>query len=588
MSLRFTTVFPLLPFVLLLSLAGTVHASDEPLNLAAAASLGRLPQHAASVDVAAEKPADTPAEAPAETPVAPLPVITEPDTTTTLPGLTLPSADLATTELVAPHFLPGTIDLTTSPDNLFERIRNGFAMPNLTGDLVLAQQQWYLNRPDYLRRMVERSSRYLHFIVEEIERRGMPTELAFLPMVESAFNPVAYSKAHASGLWQFIPSTGKTYNLKQDWWIDQRRDVVAATSAALDYLQYIYEMHGDWFLALASYNWGEGAVGRAIKKNEAKGLPTDYQHLTMPAETRNYVPKLQALKNIFSNPQLVAQLGLPAISNRAFLATVTPSANIDVKVAAKLAEMPVEEFVSLNPAHNRPVIKSDTQLVIPADKLETFQANMETHQEEDKPLSKWQTYTLRAGEKLESVGPKFGITLADLKRVNGLTAKAKLTPGLTLLVPAAEGVSAADMTSLPEQPRLPSADPAPAAKSLIVKKGETLAAVARRGGISIVELRKLNRLKSDRVAPGTRLTLAPEKKSSEPTSMKASPPTANPLAKSSKAPRVTRYTVRRGDTLQSIARQFKVDQKDLIRWNGNATNHLRPGLQLTIQIAQNN
>jgi membrane-bound lytic murein transglycosylase D len=574
MTFRFANAFPVVSFVLLLSLAGTALASDEPLNLSATSSLSRLPQQADA--------ADTPSETLATTP----PAIAAPGEASAPPAAPLPSTDLAATELVAPHTLPGTIDLTASPDDLFERIRNGFAMPNLTGDLVLAQQQWYLNRPDYLRRMVDRSSRYLHFIVEEIERRGMPTELAFLPMVESAFNPVAYSRAHASGLWQFIPSTGKSYNLKQDWWIDQRRDVVAATSAALDYLQYIYDMHGDWFLALASYNWGEGAVGRAIKKNQAKGVPTDYQHLTMPAETRNYVPKLQALKNIFSSPQLVAQLGLPAIANRAFFATVTPSSNIDVKVAAKLAEMPVHEFVSLNPAHNRPVIKSDTPLVIPADKLETFQANMETHQEEDKPLSKWQTYTLRAGDKLENVGPKFGITLADLKRVNGLNAKLKPSPGFTLLVPAADGVGASDMASLPEQPRLPSADLSPSAKSLIVKKGETLAAVARRGGISIVELRKLNQLKSDRVTPGTRLATAPPSKS-EAVSVKATPPATNPLAKSTKGPRVTRYTVKRGDTLQSIARQFKVDQKDLIRWNGNATSHLRPGQQLMIQITQN-
>ena len=252
----------------------------------------------------------------------------------------------------------------------------------------------------------------------------MPTELAFLPMVESAYNPMAYSRAHASGLWQFIPSTGKNYNLKQDWWMDQRRDVLAATSAALDYLQTIYDMHGDWFLALASYNWGEGAVARAIRKNEAKGLPTDYQSLTMPAETRNYVPKLQALKNIFSNPQLVASLSLPSVPNRPYFATVTPASNIDVEVAAKLAEMPVQEFVALNPAHNRPVIKSETPLVIPAEKLETFQANLENHQEEDKPLSNWQTYTLRPGEKLEKVAPRFGIHAAqDLvaPRHRGLT-----------------------------------------------------------------------------------------------------------------------------------------------------------------------
>jgi membrane-bound lytic murein transglycosylase D len=446
-------------------------------------------------------------------------------------------------------------------------------MPNLTGDLVLTQQQWYMNRPDYLRRMVERSSRYLHHIVEEIERRGMPTELAFLPMVESAFNPMAYSRAHASGLWQFIPSTGKNYNLKQDWWIDQRRDVVAATSAALDYLQTIYDMHGDWFLALASYNWGEGAVARAIKKNEAKGLPTDYRNLTMPAETRNYVPKLQALKNIFSSPQLVAQLDIPPLPNQAYFATVTPNSNIDVKVAAKLAEMPVQEFVALNPAHNRPVIKSETPLVIPAEKLETFQANLESHQEDDKPLSKWQTYTLRAGDKLEKVAPRFGITLADLKRVNGLNGKLKTLPS-TLLVPATDGVGAADMTSLPEQPRLPSADPKPASRTVTVKKGETLVAVARRGGVTVAELRRINQLKSDRVTPGTQLVLTAAEK----------PPAGKSAA--AKPVKTTRYTVRRGDTLQSIARQFKVDQKDLQRWNGNSSAPLKPGQQIVIQLAQ--
>ncbi len=527
--------------------------AEEQLSLSVSQTLGRVP--AASV-ASAEPPAaadDTPAgheAAPAD-------------------------GSLPTTEIAAHPTLPGAIDLTESPDDLFVRIRNGFSMPNLTGDLVLAQQQWYMNRPDYLRRMVERSSRYLHHIVEELERRGMPTELAFLPMVESAFNPMAYSRAHASGLWQFIPSTGKNYNLKQDWWMDQRRDVVAATSAALDYLQTIYDMHGDWFLALASYNWGEGAVARAIKKNEAKGLPTDYQSLTMPAETRNYVPKLQALKNIFSSPQLVASLGIPPVPNQAYFATVTPSSNIDVKVAAKLAEMPVQEFVALNPAHNRPVIKSETPLVIPAEKLETFQANLESHQEDDKPLSKWQTYTLRAGEKLEKVAPRFGITLADLKRVNGLNGRIKTMP-TTLLVPATDGVGAADMASLPEQPRLPSADPSGAPKTLVVKKGETLAAVARRGNVSIAELRRINQLKGDKVAPGTKLALtAPEKASAK--------AAASPAAKPAKAAKATRYTVRRGDTLQSIARQFKVDQKDILRWNSGLSANLKPGQQIVIQ-----
>ncbi|HSO08478.1 MAG TPA: transglycosylase SLT domain-containing protein, partial [Desulfoprunum sp.] len=288
---------------------------------------------------------------------------------------TAPSADgaLAVQEVVAAPAVARSIDLTTQPDNIWDRIRLGFAMTNLNDDLTLHYQQWYQNHPDAMRRMVERSRPYMHHIVEELEARGMPTELALLPMVESSFNPMAYSGAHASGLWQFIPATGKRFNLEQNWWHDQRRDIVASTGAALEYLQTIYEMHGDWHLALASYNWGEGAVKRAIEKNQAKDLPTDYASLTMPKETRHYVPKLQALKNIFSNTTLVSQLGLPEVMNRPYFATVTTSRPMDVKAAARLANMRVDEFVALNPANNRPVMKADTPVVIPADRMATFQ-----------------------------------------------------------------------------------------------------------------------------------------------------------------------------------------------------------------------
>ena len=363
---------------------------------------------------------------------------------------------LPVVELRAHGQLPEAIDLTAEPDELFQRIRRGFAMPNINNSLVLHHQQWFTNRPESLRRMVERSSRYLHHIVEEIERRGMPMELALLPMVESAYNPTAYSRSHASGLWQFVPATGRQYKLEQNWWLDERRDIVASTAAALEYLQYIYDLHGDWHLALASYNWGEGAVGKAINRNRANGLPTDYLSLTMPEETRHYVPKLQALKNIFSNPNALASLNIRGVPNRPYFATVTKSADIDVELAARLAEMPVREFVALNPAHNRPVIKSDKPLVIPAHKLDTFVSNLEAHEESEKPLSSWQAYTLRAGEKLEQVAPRFGLTVANLKAVNGISGSIKVTAGQTLLVPAQEGVSAGELlASLPAEPAAP-------------------------------------------------------------------------------------------------------------------------------------
>ena len=188
------------------------------------------------------------------------------------------------------------------PADLWQRIRGGFQMANLQGPLVQEWEQWYSTRPDYVGRMIDRSSHFLYHVIEEVERRGMPTEIALLPMIESAYNPKAYSRSHASGMWQFIPSTGKDYGLRQNFWYDGRRDPIAATGAALDYLEKLYGMFGNWELALAAYNWGEGAVGRAIARNQAKGLPTDYESLTMPPETRNYVPKLQAVKNIVANP----------------------------------------------------------------------------------------------------------------------------------------------------------------------------------------------------------------------------------------------------------------------------------------------
>jgi len=347
-----------------------------------------------------------------------------------------PLEELVVHEVTPQPQLRRSIDLTAPTNDLWDRIRNGYAMPNLNDDLVLYYQQWYQNRPDTLRRMVERSRPYMHYIVEELQARGMPTELALLPMVESSFNPMAYSRAHAAGLWQFIPATGKRFNLEQNWWQDQRRDVVASTNAALDYLQTIYEMHGDWHLALASYNWGENAVRRAIEKNDLRGLPTDYASLNMPAETRHYVPKLQALKNIFGNPELVARLDLPPIPNRPYLAMLETPRPIDVKTAARLAGLTVEEFQRLNPAHNRPIIKPESAVVIPADRLESFHANLHNN---PAPLSEWQAFTLKNSDRLSNVAQQFGISLGELARANSLPEKARLGAGSTLLVPGNSG-----------------------------------------------------------------------------------------------------------------------------------------------------
>ena len=320
-----------------------------------------------------------------------------------------------------------------APRNIWHRVRAGFRLPPIDGKLVSRQEQWYVSNPDYVARMAERSGHFLYHVLEEVERRKMPTEVALLPMIESAYNPTAYSRAHAAGMWQFIPSTGKIYGLRQNFWYDGRRDVLAATGAALDYLQKLHDQFGDWTLALAAYNWGEGAVSRAIARNQAKGLPTTYESLAMPLETRNYVPKLQAVKNIVANP---GQYGivLPDIPNRPYFATVASSRHIDVKLAAALAEMDLEDFRFLNPAHNKPVIKADGSetIVLPIDRIAAFQRNLEAY---DQPFVTWQTYTMKRHDQPAAIAKKHGLTLPELKEANGITGKKKFVPGQTLLVP---------------------------------------------------------------------------------------------------------------------------------------------------------
>lgn len=319
------------------------------------------------------------------------------------------------------------------PGDLWERIRSGFAMTDFDNRAVRGAEAWYAARPDYVERMVERSSRYLYHVVDEVEKRGMPTEIALLPMIESAYNPMALSPARALGMWQFIPATGKLYGLKQDWWYDGRRDVLAATDAALDYLQFLYGMFNDWELALAAYNWGEGAVARALLRNQGKGLPIDYHSLRVPEETRGYVPKLQAVKNIIRNPAAYG-LELEPIANQPYFEAVTTTRPMDVKVAASLAEITVEEFVALNPGHSRPVIAADQPqtLLLPVEKVATFFSNLEDH---DKPLITWKVHHLKPGETLDKVAARYGISTARLKEVNGLN-RGKVLSVRSLLVPA--------------------------------------------------------------------------------------------------------------------------------------------------------
>lgn len=306
-----------------------------------------------------------------------------------------------------------------APDDVWDRIRNGFAMPDLATPEVARQQAWYLRRPDAIRQVAERSRRYIFHIVEQLELRDMPTELALLPYVESAFNPDAVSHAKAAGLWQFIPSTGTLFNLDQDAWRDDRRNVIASTRAALDYLQELHDQFDDWQLALAAYNWGPGNVSRALQRNEAAGLDTHYADLQMPRETAQYVPRLQALKNIIATPERFG-VALPSIANHPFFDTVTITKDVNVDMAAQLAGISVSDFRALNPSYKKPVILADgtAQILLPWDNANQFTENM--RQVDPDSLASWTLWTSPVAMPVKDVARRFNMSERDLRRLNAL------------------------------------------------------------------------------------------------------------------------------------------------------------------------
>lgn len=396
-------------------------------------------------------------------------------------------------------------------DNLVDRITAGFAMPELDTPLVAQHERWIARNPEYLNRVMDRGGKYLHHIVEELESRGMPTEIALLPIVESAFNPQALSKAKAAGLWQFIPSTGKIFELEQNWWLDERRDVIESTRAALDYLQKLYELQGnDWFLALASYNWGEGAVLRARKRNEASGKPTDYVSLKMPKETSNYVPRLIALRNVLADPSRFG-VRVPFIANKPFFVVIDKEQSIDTALAARFAGMSMTEFLELNPSLHRPVINvsRSNRIILPADKAESFQRALQDHIARGEPLVTWKPYTLKPQETLASIAGRSGVSIQDLIRANSLKKNAQPLPGTVLLAPV--------IAQTDEEPYIETTLAKFTGSRVVEKeslnaiyhrttKRDTLTKIARRFGVNAEEIRKLNHLEGE-VVPGQRLLI---------------------------------------------------------------------------------
>lgn len=400
--------------------------------------------------------------------------------------------------------------LTITESDLWSRIRNGYAIPNLENRLVNVQTIWYSARIDYLQRIIQRGSRYLYHVVEALDKRGMPTDLALLPFIESAFNPQAISSAKASGMWQFMPATGRDFNLRQTIFKDDRRGVLDSTEAALDYLQRLYNMFGDWQLALAAYNWGEGSVQRAIKKQQALGLPIDFDSLSvhMPSETKNYVPKLQAVKNIIGHPEQF-NIDLPRLDNVPYFTSIKKNRDIDVNLAAQLAELPISEFKALNPQFNRPVITGGnrTTILLPIENAAMFQNNLLTWKG---PLSSWTTLNVNKTERVESLATRFGFKPDVVRDVNAIPAKMYVKAGSTILVPKSARSSEENIpTQVAEQAQLTIEKGSAGTRKIYVKLGkkENLATIAKRYKLSVADIKEWNNLRKDQVSPGTKLAL---------------------------------------------------------------------------------
>lgn len=382
---------------------------------------------------------------------------------------------------------------SSTPNNypdIWARIRAGFGMPRLEGPLVERHEQWFVNNPDFMSQKMERARLYLYYIVEEVERRGMPTEIVLLPAIESAFKPYAYSRARAAGLWQFIPSTGRLYGLEMNWWYDGRRDVMAATQAALDYLEKLYsDFDGDWHLALAAYNAGEGRVKRAIEHNRRRGLPTTYEHLkTLAAETRHYVPKLMAIVNIVADPKKYG-IELANIPNEPYFARVEMDSQIDLGVVANLMEVPVEELAMINPGLRRWATHpaGPHSLLVPVDKKDTLLDGLSRLPEQQR--IQWQGYTVHRGDTLYEIARRYGVTVESIRQANGLRSNL-LRPGQDLMIP----VSARPLAVQEVRTSRQASYTRPSRQPVIhrVQAGETLWSIARRYGVMIRQIAEWN------------------------------------------------------------------------------------------------
>src|SRR3989338_1744406 len=448
------------------------------------------------------------------------------------------------------------------PQDIWERMREGFALQDEIGmnPRIERQRLWFASNPSFIQKCSERSSLYIHYIVERLAEQNMPMELALLPMIESSYNPLAYSRSHAVGLWQFIPSTGLHFNLRQTSWYDGRRDITASTNAAISYLRRLHGMfNGDWLLALAAYNAGEGTVSRAIERNQKLGLPTDYWNLPLPKETQDYVPKLLALSQMVMAPDAYG-VNLSPVANEPYFEMVEIKQRMDLSRVAAMADLDEDELYLLNPAFKKRITLDGPQhLLVPTDKAELLTANLLMMKPQ--ALVDWQEYRVRPGDSLNSIANRYHLTASTLKDVNQLPHH-KLSIGQVLSIPAQPGFKPSQQLFQPSKNQ--------ETRSYRVKSGDNLWQIAKAQGVEVKDLQRWNRLNGKGLRVGQSLVMqSGGNQAGERDDARAG---------------VTYYKVRKGDSLYLIAKRFKVEMEHLQRWNPRSGRALKPGQTLTLRL----
>lgn len=432
--------------------------------------------------------------------------------------------------------------------DIWQRIRNGFQLLDNeeVNPRIDQHRLWYASRTHSLEIIAQRSSSYIHYIVEALDKRHMPLELALLPVIESSYNPMAYSSSQAAGLWQFIPSTGRNFKLKQTRWYDGRRDITASTEAALNYFAYLHKMFdGDWLLALAAYNAGEGTVSRAIKRNQELGLPTDYWNLQLPKQTQNYVPKLLAVAQLIATPQAYS-LNLPDVPDKPYFARVSLEHQLDLQRIAALAKVPAEHIEELNPAFKEGLTLDGPQhVLVPASQAKTLERQLATLNQDE--LLQIQLYNVRSGDTLSTIAQRHGTSVASIRQLNNLKTnhlrigqQLKLA-GQATVVTAAAAKTPKNVTSI----------------AYTVLQGDTLSTIAARHGVTVQQLRQWNNLRNDHLKVGQSLNIKSD---------------------------TIRYVVQSGDTLSAIAHRHKISVRQLQSWNPSLGKPLKPGQTLSLHL----